>query len=167
MSMENLEDLFIHELKDLYSAENQVAKALPKMARAATAPELKQGFETHLEETKVHIQRIEQIFEDYDYKPGGVKCDGMAGLISEGEEAIEEDATDAVKDAALIAAAQRVEHYEIAGYGTARTFAKHLKNDKAVQLLQQTLDEEGATDKKLTLLAEDGAHINKLAMQAG
>jgi ferritin-like metal-binding protein YciE len=166
MTMENLEDLFIHELKDLYSAENQLIEALPKMAKAASTPELKQGFEMHLKQTQEHAQRIEQIFEDFDKKPGGVKCKGMEGLIKEGEEAIKEDAEGAVKDAALIAAAQRVEHYEIAGYGTARTFAKHLGNDKAAQLLQQTLDEEGETDKKLTQLAERGPHINKLAKQA-
>jgi ferritin-like metal-binding protein YciE len=166
VNLENLEHLFIHELKDLYSAENQLAEALPKMAKAASTPELKQGFEQHLKETQVHIQRIEQIFEDYDYSPGGVKCDGMAGLISEGEEAVEEDAPGPVKDAMLIAAAQRVEHYEIAGYGTARTFAKHLGNNKAHQLLQQTLEEEGATDQKLTRLAESGAHINQMALKA-
>ncbi|MBA2452044.1 MAG: ferritin-like domain-containing protein [Chloroflexia bacterium] len=164
--MESLQDLFVHELKDLYSAENQLIEALPKMAKAASTPELKQGFEAHLEQTKTHAQRIEQIFEELDGKPGGVKCKGMEGLIKEGEEAINEDATPAVKDAALIAAAQRVEHYEIAGYGTARTFAKHLKNDTAAKLLQQTLDEEGKTDQQLTKLAESGAHINELAMQA-
>ena len=166
MYIETLEHVFIHELKDLYSAENQLAKALPKMAKAATTPELKQGFEKHLEETQVHIQRIEQIFEDYEFSPGGVKCDGMAGLISEGEEAVEEDAPGPVKDAMLIAAAQRVEHYEIAGYGTARTFAKHLGNDRAYQLLQQTLEEEGMTDQKLTQLAESGGHINQMALKA-
>ena len=164
--MENLQELFIHELKDLYSAEQQLIEALPKMAKAASTPELKQGFEMHLDQTKEHAQRIEQIFEEMGRKPGGVKCKGMEGLIKEGEEAIEEDAEDAVKDAMLIAAAQRVEHYEIAGYGTARTFAKHLGNDKAHQLLQQTLDEEGMTDQKLTKLAEGGAHINKMAMSA-
>lgn len=163
--MENLEELFIHELKDLYSAENQLIEALPKMAKAASTPELKQGFEMHLKQTQEHAQRIEQIFEDFGRKPGGVKCKGMEGLIKEGEEAIKEDADAAVKDAALIAAAQRVEHYEIAGYGTARTFARHLGNDKAAQLLERTLQEEGETDKKLTQLAESGPHINKMAMQ--
>ncbi len=164
--MESLQELFVHELKDLYSAENQLIKALPKMAQAATAPELKQGFEAHLEQTKIHAQRIEQIFEELDGQPGGVKCKGMEGVIKEVEEAIKEDAEPAVQDAALIAAAQRVEHYEIAGYGTARTFAKHLKNDNAAKLLQQTLDEEGQTDQQLTKLAESGPHINKLALQA-
>jgi ferritin-like metal-binding protein YciE len=163
--MQTLQELFVHELKDLYSAENQLIEALPKMAKAASTPELKKGFEAHLDETKTHAQRIEQIFEGLDGKPGGVKCKGMEGLIKEGEEAMEEDADPAVKDAALIAAAQRVEHYEIAGYGTARTFAKHLGNDTAAKLLQQTLDEEGKTDQQLTKLAESGPHINKMAMQ--
>jgi ferritin-like metal-binding protein YciE len=164
--MQTLQELFVHELKDLYSAENQLIEALPKMAKAASTPELKQGFEKHLEQTKTHAERIEQIFQDLDGQPGGVKCKGMEGLIKEGEEAIKEDGEPAVKDAALIAAAQRVEHYEIAGYGTARTFAKHLKNDNAAKLLQQTLDEEGKTDQELTKLAESGGHINKMALQS-
>lgn len=162
--MEKLQDLFIHELKDLYSAEQQLIEALPKMAEAASTPELRQAFETHLELTREHAGRIEQIFEGFDNKPGGVKCKGMEGLIKEGDEAIKEDAPAAVKDAALIAAAQRVEHYEIAGYGTARTFAEHLGDNNAARLLQQTLDEEGQADKLLTRLAESGAHINELAM---
>lgn len=164
--MKNLQELFIHELKDLYSAEKQLIEALPKMAQAASTPELKRGFEAHLEQTKTHAQRIEQIFDEFGRKPGGVKCKGMEGLIKEGQEVIKEDADPAVKDAALIAAAQRVEHYEMAGYGTARTFAKHLGNNTAAQLLQQTLDEEGATDKQLTMLAENGGHINQMAMHA-
>lgn len=164
--MENMQELFVHELKDLYSAENQLIEALPKMAKAASTPELKQGFERHLKQTQEHAQRIEQIFEDFDRKPGGMKCKGMEGLIKEGEEILKEDGDPAVKDAALIGAAQRIEHYEIAGYGTARTFARHLGNDKAAKLLQQTLDEEGETDHKLTQLAESGAHINKMAKQA-
>lgn len=164
--MKNLQELFIHELKDLYSAEKQLIEALPKMAQAASTPDLKRGFEAHLEQTKTHAQRIEQIFDEFGRKPGGVKCKGMEGLIKEGQEVIKEDADPAVKDAALIAAAQRVEHYEMAGYGTARTFAKHLGNNTAAQLLQQTLDEEGATDKQLTMLAENGGHINQMAMHA-
>ncbi len=167
MSMENLEDLFIHELKDLYSAEKQLVEALPKMAKSASTPELKQGFEKHLEQTREHVSRIEQIFEGMDRKPGGVKCKGMEGLIKEGEEAIEEEADGAVKDAALIAAAQRIEHYEIAGYGTARTFANHLGNQKAVDLLDRTLQEEGLTDHQLTQLAESGPHINRMALNNG
>lgn len=166
MNMQNLQDLFIHELKDLYSAEKQLIEALPKMAKAASTPELKQGFEMHLEQTKEHAKRIEEIFKNYDYQPGGVKCKGMEGLLKEGQEAINEDADGAVKDAALIAAAQRVEHYEIAGYGTARTFAKHLGDNTAYQLLDKTLQEEGMTDQKLTELAESGPHINRMAMKA-
>jgi ferritin-like metal-binding protein YciE len=162
--MEKLQDLFVHELKDLYSAEQQLIEALPKMASSASTPELRRAFETHLEQTRGHAERIEQIFESFDRKPGGVKCKGMEGLIKEGEEAIKEDSPGPVKDAALIAAAQRVEHYEIAGYGTARTFAEHLGEKQAVRLLQQTLEEEGEADKLLTRLAESGAHINELAM---
>jgi ferritin-like metal-binding protein YciE len=163
MNLTNLDKLFIHELKDLYSAENQLLKALPKMAQAASNDDLRQGFEHHLEETKEHVSRIEKIFEDLDGSPSGEKCDGMAGLIAEGEEIIEMEGDPVVKDAALIAAAQRVEHYEIAGYGSARTYAKHLGNSNAEQLLQQTLDEEGATDKKLTDLAENSAQLNQAA----
>lgn len=165
MKLTSLEKLFVHELKDLYSAENQLLKALPLMARAASSNDLRDGFESHLKETEGHVRRIEQIFEDLDYSPAGETCDAMAGLVSEGEELIEMEGEPAVKDAALIAAAQRVEHYEIAAYGTARTLARHLGNDKAVKLLQETLDEEGATDKKLTNLAESGSHINEMAMK--
>lgn len=166
MASQNLEDLFIHELKDLYSAENQLMDALPKMAKAASSPELKKGFEEHLAQTKEHAQRIEQIFEGFGRKPGGVKCKGMEGLIKEGEEAIEDEESGPVRDAALIAAAQRVEHYEIAGYGTARAYARHLGNDDAFHLLDRTLREEGMTDQKLTELAESGPHINQMAMKA-
>jgi ferritin-like metal-binding protein YciE len=165
MNLTTLDKLFIHELKDLYSAENQLLKALPKMAKAASNQDLRRGFEEHLEETREHVSRIEQIFEDLDASPSGEKCHAMEGLIAEGDEIIEMNGDDAVKDAALIGAAQRVEHYEIAGYGTARAFAKHLGNDRAVKLLQQTLDEEGETNKKLTTLAESGAHINEMALR--
>jgi ferritin-like metal-binding protein YciE len=165
MQLKSLDKLFIEELKDIYSAENQLLKALPKMAKAASTKELKQGFEEHLKETEEHVKRIEQIFEDLDAKPSGVKCEGMEGLIAEGEEFVEADGDGAVRDAALISAAQRVEHYEIAAYGTARTFAKHLGNDKAYKLLQQTLEEEAKTDERLTHLAESGPHINEMAAQ--
>lgn len=161
--MQNLQDLFIHELKDLYSAENQLVKALPEMAKAASSPELKDAFQTHLGQTKEHVSRIEQIFEDLGRGPGGQKCEAMEGLIKEGESILKEDAPDAVKDAALIAAAQRVEHYEIAGYGTVRTYAQQLGQDRAAKLLQQTLDEEGHADKLLNDLALSGAHINEMA----
>jgi ferritin-like metal-binding protein YciE len=167
MQLNSLDDLFVEQLNDLYSAETQLVEALPKMAKAASTKELKQGFESHLKETKGHVERLEKIFDDIGAKPGGHTCEAMEGLISEGEDVIEQDdAEDAVRDAALIAAAQRVEHYEIAGYGTVRTYAKHLGNDKAAKLLQQTLDEEGETDKKLTKLAESGPHINKMAKNA-
>jgi ferritin-like metal-binding protein YciE len=165
MNLTSVEKLFVHELKDLYSAENQLLAALPKMANAASTQELKDGFEQHQKETEEHISRLEQIFQDLNYSPTGEKCDGMEGLIEEGEEIIEMEGDPAVKDAALIAAAQRVEHYEIAGYGTVRNLAQHLGNQNAEQLLQKTLDEEGATDKKLTNLAESGPHINKMAMK--
>jgi ferritin-like metal-binding protein YciE len=155
MSTDSLKKLYIDELKDLYSAEMQLVKALPKMAKKASAPELKQAFQNHLEETKGHVERLEEIFEELEEKPTGKTCKGMKGLIEEGEEVIDEDGEEAVLDAALIAAAQRVEHYEIAGYGVARTFATHLGEDDAAVLLQQTLDEEGEADKKLTSIAEE------------
>jgi len=154
MELQSLQDLYIHELKDLFSAENQLIKALPKMARAATSPKLMDGFRKHLEQTKEHAARLEQILDSHDETTRGPKCKGMEGLLKEGAEMIKEDAEDDVRDASLISAAQRVEHYEIAGYGTARTYAKLLGDNKGAKLLQQTLDEEGATDKKLTQLAE-------------
>jgi ferritin-like metal-binding protein YciE len=154
MELQSLQDLYIHELKDLFSAENQLIKALPKMARAATSPKLMDGFRKHLEQTKEHAARLEQILDSHDETTRGPKCKGMEGLLKEGAEMIKEDAEDDVRDAGLISAAQRVEHYEIAGYGTARTYAKLLGDNKGAKLLQQTLDEEGATDKKLTQLAE-------------
>ena len=153
MEMNSLQDLFIHELKDLYNAEGQLIKALPKMAKAATSPDLKQAFQTHLKETEVHAQRLEQIFDELDESPKGKKCKAMEGLVEEGKELMDEDAEPEVMDAGLIAAAQKVEHYEIAGYGTVRTYAQMLGNDQAARLLQQTLNEEGMTDKKLNALA--------------
>lgn len=154
MEQQSLQDLFVDQLKDLYSAENQLIKALPKMAKAATDQQLKTAFTDHLEETKGHAKRIEQIFEMLGGSPKGKKCKAMEGLIEEGSEQMEEDAEESVMDAGLIAAAQRVEHYEMAGYGTVRTYAQLLGNDDAAKLLQKTLDEEGAADKKLTKLAE-------------
>jgi len=136
---------------------------LPKMAKAAASEELRMGFETHLEETEKQIERLEAIFEELGENPKGKKCKAMAGLIDEGKEVIEEDGEDAVKDAALIAAAQKVEHYEIASYGTLRTYAQLLGNKKAAELLQETLDEEAATDEKLTELAQN---INAEAQSA-
>jgi ferritin-like metal-binding protein YciE len=155
MKLETLDDLYVHELRDLYSAENQLVKALPKMAKAASNPQLQEAFEEHLEQTRGHVERLEKIFDELDVSPRGKKCAGMEGLIDEGKEMLEEDASPEVLDAALIAAAQRVEHYEIAGYGTARTYARMLGHDRAAKLLQETLDEEGETDKKLTELAEN------------
>lgn len=155
MAVESLNELFVEQLRDLYDAENQLIKALPKMAEGANSDELRQGFEEHLEQTKGHAQRIEQIFEQLGEKVKGKKCKGMEGLIKEGDETLEEDISDEnVQDAAIIAAAQRVEHYEIAGYGTARTYANLLGQDEAASLLEQTLEEEKETDAKLTQLAE-------------
>jgi len=154
MKMSSLQDLYVEELKDLYSAENQLLKALPKMAKAAHSPDLKAGFEEHLKQTEGHVQRIVKIFEGLDGSPKGKKCKAMEGLIEEGSEVIKEEMTPEVKDAALIAAGQRVEHYEMAGYGTSRTYAELLGYSDAASLLQETLDEEGDTNKKLMKLAK-------------
>ena len=159
-----LEDAYIEQLRDLYNAENQLVKALPKMAKAAHSEELKNGFLEHLEQTKGHVSRLEQIFEDLDEKPSGKKCQAMAGLVEEGAETIDEDAAPAVKDALLIAAAQRVEHYEIAAYGTVKTFAHALGHDDAAKLLEETLQEEVDTDEKLTEAAQT---INAEANEGG
>jgi ferritin-like metal-binding protein YciE len=157
-----LEELLVDHLKDLYSAENQIIKALPKMAKAAANPQLRAAFERHLEETRVQAQRLEQIAEEMDISLRGKKCKGAEGLIEEGKELMEEDFEDDVLDAGLIGAAQKVEHYEIAAYGTARTHANLLGLKKVARLLQQTLDEEAATDKKLTQLAETIVNIEAL-----
>lgn len=153
MELETLKDLYIHELKDLYSAENQLIKALPKMAKAASNKSLADGFKKHLAETEEHAARLERILKSQDESTRGPKCKGMEGLIKEGQEMIEEDADDDVRDAGLISAAQRVEHYEIAGYGCARTYAEQLGDTEGAKLLQKTLGEEEATDQKLTKLA--------------
>jgi len=154
--LNNLEDLFVHELHDLYSAEQQITAALPKMANAAGSPELRKAFEEHLSQTRNHLDRLNRIFSMLNVSGEGHKCKGMEGLIKEGEEILQMQGDSTVKDAALIAAAQRVEHYEIAGYGTARTYAEQLNHDDVADMLQDTLDEEGKTDKKLTKLAEGG-----------
>jgi ferritin-like metal-binding protein YciE len=154
MSLNSLHDLYVDELKDLYNAENQLLKALPRMAKKASAPELKAAFTEHLEVTRKQVERLDQIFEGLGVSPKGKKCKAMEGLVEEGKEIMEEDGEDAVIDAALIAAAQRVEHYEMAGYGCVRTFANLLGYEDAAALLQETLDEEGEADKKLTELAE-------------
>jgi len=163
MKLNSLTDLLHHELKDLYSAETQLVKALPKMAKAATNADLKAGFEEHLEQTKGHVSRLEEIAEMLDIKLTGHVCKAMKGLIEEGDEMIDEDAEDAVRDAGLIGAAQRVEHYEIAGYGTARCLAETLGHDDVAKLLEETLGEEKDTDEKLTELAESA--INAEAAQ--
>ncbi len=155
MPLRTLQDLYVDELKDLYSAEQQIIKALPKMAKAASNPELKNAFNRHLDQTMEQVRRLDQIFGELGKNPRGRKCIGMAGLIEEGQEVLKEKADPAVKDAGLISAAQRVEHYEMAGYGTVRTFAQMLGYDDAAEALQQTLDEEGDTDHKLTQLAEN------------
>ena len=153
-----LEELLEDELKDLYSAENQIIKALPRMIKACESPELKRAFERHLEETRRQVDRLDQIGEELEIKMTGKKCKGMEGLIAEGKEMIGE-LDEANMDAGLIGAAQKVEHYEIAAYGTARTHAELLGLRRVAKLLQQTLDEEGATDKKLTALAESVANV--------
>jgi ferritin-like metal-binding protein YciE len=162
MEHKALMDLFVDELKDLYSAETQLIKTLPKMAKAATSDDLRAGFEQHLEQTRQHARRIEEICSELGEKPTGKKCGGMEGLIGEGKEMMDEFEGDLL-DAALISAAQRVEHYEIAAYGTVRTYAELLNQDRAVELLEETLEEEKETDQKLTELA---ATINVEAVNA-
>jgi ferritin-like metal-binding protein YciE len=163
MAVESLAKLLVHELKDLYSAEQQILQALPKMANAASTPELRQAFQTHEKQTRQQVKRIEQIFGSLEGSPAGKKCKGMEGLIEEGQEILEEDMPDRLRDAALIGAAQKVEHYEMAAYGTARELAEHLGMHDAARLLQETLDEEGATDKLLTEIA---ARVNPMAEAA-
>jgi ferritin-like metal-binding protein YciE len=155
--------LFVDELKDIYWAEKHLTKALPKMAKKATSPELIQAFENHLTETEGQIERLEQVFEMLDMKPAAKKCEAMSGLVKEAEELIKENPAGMVRDAAMITAAQKVEHYEIASYGSLRTFAQMMGMPKAAALLQETLDEEGNTDHKLTEIAE--ASINEEAIE--
>jgi ferritin-like metal-binding protein YciE len=159
MRLETLRDLYIQELKDLYSAEKQIIKALPKMAKAAANRQLAAGFEEHLKQTKEHARRLEKILTSHDESTRGPKCEGMEGVLKEGDEVIKEDAEEEVRDAGLIAAAQRVEHYEMAGYGCARTYAELLEDPDGAQLLQTTLKEESDTDKKLTKLANSVINI--------
>ena len=159
MKLETLKDLYIHELKDLYSAENQIIKALPKMVKAATNKQLAAVFAEHLKQTKEHATRLEKILTSHDESTRGPKCEGMEGLLKEGDEMIEEDAEDEVRDAGLIAAAQRVEHYEMAGYGCARTYAELVEDRQGAQLLHTTLTEESDTDKKLTKLAKSVINV--------
>jgi ferritin-like metal-binding protein YciE len=158
MKLQNLHDLYMDQLKDLYNAEDQIVKALPKMAKAATSPDLQRAYQDHLDQTKRQKERLEMIFDELGQRPTGKKCKGMEGIIEEGEELLTQKVDPDVLDAGLIAAAQRVEHYEISGYGTARTYAQHLGYTKAANILQEILEEERQTDKKLTALAE--SHIN-------
>ncbi len=154
MKIKSMEDLFIHELKDLYSAEKQMVQGLQKLAKKASREELRTAFSQHLEETRGQVERLEKIFESLERSPRGEKCEGMAGLIEEAEGVMENTEDADVLDAALIATAQKQEHYEISGYGTARTYAQMLGNEEAARLLQQTLDEESAADERLNQLAE-------------
>jgi ferritin-like metal-binding protein YciE len=165
MALDSMQDLFLKELKDVLNAERQLVEALPRMAKAAQAPKLQQAFTKHLRETEGHVGRLERILAGMDQPPRGKACKGMEGLVEEGKEILEEDGAPEVIDAALIAAAQRVEHYEIAAYGCLRTYAQLLGNTDADRLLQQTLAEEEATDKALTALGEGG--INQAAVAAG
>ena len=153
MKMETLQELYLEQLRDIYDAENQLTKALPKMAKTATNEELKAAFENHLEQTQEHISRLEQIFEELGEKSKGHKCEAMKGLLEEGKNMMEEDADEDVMDAGLICAAQKVEHYEIATYGCLRTYAEMLGFDEQADLLQESLDEEKDTDENLTELA--------------
>jgi ferritin-like metal-binding protein YciE len=159
-----LHDAFLDELRDLYDAEKQLTKALPKLAKTASSPQLRDAFESHLEETRGHVERLEQVFEEMDQKARGKHCDGIAGIIEEGKSIMDEDFDDATMDACLIAAGQRAEHYEIGAYGTVIAWAEAMGHKRAVTLLQQNLNEEKAADKKLSALAEGG--INKQAAKA-
>lgn len=155
MKLDTLQKLYINELRDLYNAEHQLLKALPKMAKAASSRELKDAFEKHLEQTKSHVERLEQVFEELDEKPRGKTCRAMKGLVEEGSEILQQDGEESVLDAGIIVAAQKVEHYEIAGYGSVRTFAHLLGQNKAAELLQTTLNEEAETNEVLNRLAEN------------
>jgi len=159
MELQTLKDLYLHELKDLFSAEQQLVKALPKMAKAASNKELAAGFQEHLEQTRGHAHRLEQILSSHKATTRGSKCKGMEGIVAEGAEMIEEEADDEVKDAGLISAAQRVEHYEMAGYGTACAYAELLGDWEGAKVLQTTLAEERETDQKLTKLAKSAVNV--------
>ena len=160
MELETLKDLYVDELKDLWSAENQILKALPRMIKAATHPALKKGFTKHEKQTREHVRRLERICKELGVSPRGKKCEGMEGLLKEGKSLIAEKPDKEVLDAGLITAAQHVEHYEMAGYGTVRTWARTLGYEKQAQLLQATLDEEQQTDLDLTALAESSINLD-------
>jgi ferritin-like metal-binding protein YciE len=159
MKIKSLQELLVDELRDLYNAENQLVKALPKMAKAATSPELKTCFEEHLEQTKGHVDRLERVFEELGTRAKGKTCEAMEGLIEEGKDLIDEDIDRTVLDAGLICAAQKVEHYEMAGYGCVRTWARQLGHEEAANLLQETLDEEAQADHRLTQIAESAVNV--------
>ena len=160
MALDSLRDLYVEQLRDLYSAENQILKALPKMEETAKHPELREAFESHRRVTEEQVRRLERIFDDLGEKPSGHHCKGMEGLLKEGSETMAEKGDADVIDAGMIAAAQRVEHYEIAGYGCVRTYARMLGREEDARLIQQTLDEEGDTDKSLSALAERVINID-------
>jgi ferritin-like metal-binding protein YciE len=162
MKVDNVEKLFVHELQDIYSAEKQITRALPKMAKAATSEDLRTALQTHLKETEGQIERLDKVFEMLGKPSTGKSCQGMKGLLEEGSETLEEIDKGEVRDAAIIAAAQRVEHYEMAAYGTVRTLAEMMGQKEIAQLLQQTLDEEGNADHKLTQIAQK---VNRQAQQ--
>jgi ferritin-like metal-binding protein YciE len=162
MKIDSLKKLYVHELKDLYSAENQILEVLPRMAEAADNADLKKAFQDHEKETRTHVKRLETIFQGLDFEPGGHKCEGMEGLLKEGKSLLNGGLPDDVLDAAMIGAAQRVEHYEMAGYGTARALARQLGEHEAVELLTQTLEEEGKADRALTHLAEKSLNFEAM-----
>jgi len=165
MALKTLHDLFVDELKDIYHAEKQLTRALPKMAKNASSDKLKKSFETHLKETENQIKRLEQVFEELGIPAKGKRCVGMEGIVNEGKEKMEEDIEDAVLDAALIASAQKVEHYEIASYGTLRTYAEEMGHRKIADLLQQTLDEESKTNEMLTRIAEEEINFEAISQE--
>jgi ferritin-like metal-binding protein YciE len=159
MKLESLHDLYLSELRDLYSAEDQIIKALPKMIEKTEAPELRSALEKHLEETRNHVTRLEQVFEMHGEEAKKQKCKGMEGILDEGSDIAGKDATPAVRDAAIISACQRVEHYEISAYGSVRTYAEQMGHERAAHLLEQTLEEEDAADQKLTQIAESRVNV--------
>lgn len=166
MKIQTLHDALVHDLQDLYSAETQLIKALPKMAKSSSHEELSAAFEEHLEETRGHVERLEKALKLLEAGPGREKCKAMEGLIAEGKKVLEEDAAEEVRDALIISVAQKIEHYEIAGYGTARTFAQLLGEDKVADLLEDTLDEESQADEKLTEIAESTVNADAEAAAA-
>jgi ferritin-like metal-binding protein YciE len=159
LKLDSLRDLLIEELRDLYNAENQLVEALPKLAEAATSSELKSAFNHHLQETRQHVTRLERIFQQIGEKSSGETCEAMKGLIKEGDVLVKAEGDPSVRDAGLVGAAQRVEHYEIAGYGTARSLARRLGENEIAETLQQTLNEEAQADKKLTSIAESQVNV--------